>query len=39
MDEYVYTTLAAECSSDEEDYFGDAGVQVCLFPPASGREH
>lgn len=38
MDEYVYTTLAAECSSDEEDYFGDTGVQVCLFPPASGRE-
>ena len=35
---YVYAELAAEYTPDDEEYFGDSGVQVSVYPPASYEE-
>ena len=38
LDEYRYAELAAEYTPDDEEYFGDSGVQVSVYPPASYEE-
>ena len=38
LDEYRYAELAAEYNPDDEEYFGDSGVQVSVYPPASYEE-
>ena len=35
---YVYAELAAEYTPDDEEYFGDSGVQVSVYPPESLEE-
>ena len=35
---YVYAELAAEYTPDDEEYFGDNGVQVSVYPPESLEE-
>ena len=38
LDQYTIVELAAEYTPDDEEYFGDSGVQVSVYPPASSEE-
>ena len=38
MDEYAYTEFAVEYTPDDEEYFGDSGMQVSVYPPVSVEE-
>ena len=38
LDEYRYTEFAVEYTPDDEEYFGDRGMQVSIYPPASSEE-
>ena len=38
LDQYTIVELAAEYTPDDEEYFGDSGVQVSVYPPESLEE-
>ena len=38
QDEYVGSLFANECEPDDEEYFGDSGIDILIDPPASLKE-
>ena len=38
QDEYVGSLLASECEPDDEEYFGDSGIDILIDPPAAPEQ-
>ena len=38
LDEYTGSLLAHECEPDDEEYFGDSGIDILIDPPAASEK-